>query len=327
MTWPDDRVSSLADDLIQRRRRACFERFREQDAALARRHSNTGTLFTTQVFFELKALLHATFAEFANGMTTDLLELMKAAEGDVRSDVTRWIAERVEPVLAADAETLISSMSGGPPHRETLKSDLALEVPAILENARRNVKIALARASLRPRRRASDLVDLASVDELVKLKNRRGFNEDLARLFAQATATAAPLALVRIDVDHFKRVNDEHGGHATGDEALVAIAQVLAACVRGKGEAYRVGGDEFALLLPNHTAPEAAAVSERVRGSVIARPITSRALTVSISAGVAVYPDHATNAARLETAADAAAYDAKHRGRNRVRVSHEVGTP
>src|SRR5687768_14152641 len=122
MTWPDDRVSSLADDLIQRRRRACVERFREQDAAIARRHSNNGTLFTTQVFFEVKALLHATFAEFGNGMTTDLLELMKAAEGDVRADVTRWIAERVEPVLAADAETLVSGMSGGPPHRVTLKS-------------------------------------------------------------------------------------------------------------------------------------------------------------------------------------------------------------
>ena len=323
MTWqPDERTSSLADDLIQRRRRTCVERFREQDAAIARKHSSTGTLFTPQVFIELRTALRAVFSEFANGMTRDLLDIVKAPDGNVAPEVTTWIAERIEPVLAPDAEALVSRMNGGPPHRERLKLDLASEAQSALESARRDVRIALARATLRPRRRVSDVVDLASVDELVKLKNRRGFNEDVARLFAQAIATTDPLALVRIDVDHFKRVNDEHGGHAVGDEALIAIAQVLAACVRGKGEAYRVGGDEFAILLPNHTTPEAVAVTERVRAAVHARPITSRALTVSVSAGVAVYPDHAGDAATLEIAADTAAYDAKRRGRNLARVSN-----
>ena len=322
MLWrPDERMLSLANDLIQRRRRTCFERFREQDTAIARRHSSSGTLFTPQVFIELRTALRAVFSEFANGMTSDLLDIVKAPDGNVGPEVTTWIAERIEPVLAADAEALVSKMSGGPSHREKLKIDLASEAQSALESARRDVRIALARATLRPRRRASDIVDLASIDELVKLKNRRGFNEDLSRLFAQATATSAPLALARIDVDHFKRVNDEHGGHAVGDEALIAIAQVLAACVRGKGEAYRVGGDEFAILLPNHTTPEAMAVTERVRGSVHARPMTSRALTLSISAGVAVYPEHAGDAAALEIAADTAAYDAKRRGRNLVRIS------
>jgi diguanylate cyclase (GGDEF)-like protein len=322
MTWqPDDKTSSLADDLIQRRRRTCVERFREQDAVIARRHSSTGTLFTPQVFIELRTALRAVVSEFANGMTRDLLDIVKAPDGNVAPEATTWIAERLESVLAPDTEALVSKMSGGPPHRERLKSDLANEAQSALESARRDVRIALARATLRPRRRVSDFVDLASVDELVKLKNRRGFNEDLTRLFAQAIATTAPLALVRIDVDHFKRVNDEHGGHAVGDEALIAIAQVLAACVRGKGEAYRVGGDEFAILLPNHTTPEAVAVTERARGAVHARPITSRALTVSISAGVAVYPDDAADPAKLEIAADTAAYDAKRRGRNLVRVS------
>ena len=325
MTWrPDDGTSTLANELIERRRRTCFERFREQDAAIARRHSVAGTLFTPQVFMELRTALHAVFAEFANGITHDLLEITKTPDGNVTPEAPIWITERIEPVLEADAEALISRMSGGPPHRERLKGDLATEARSALENARRDVRIALAKATLRPRRRFSDIVDLASIDELVKLKNRRGFNDDLGRLFAQATVTTAPLALVRIDVDHFKRVNDDHGGHAVGDEALIAIAQVLAACVRGKGEAYRVGGDEFALVLPNHTAPEAAAVSERVRGAVHAKPITSRALTVSISAGIAVYPDHAADASGLEIAADTAAYDAKRRGRNMVRVSGQV---
>ena len=211
-------------------------------------------------------------------------------------------------------------MGSGSSHRLMLKADLAIEAQSILENARKDVSLALAKATLRPRRRASDAVDFASLDELVKLKNRRGFNEDLGRLFAQATAAGDPLALVRIDIDHFKRVNDEHGGHAIGDEALIEVARVQATCVRGKGEAYRVGGDEFAILRPNHTTLKAAAVSERVRGSVHARPMTSQALTISISAGVAVCPDHAVDAAALERAADTAAYDAKKRGRNLVRI-------
>jgi diguanylate cyclase (GGDEF)-like protein len=322
MTWrPDEAISSLANDLIQRRRRACFERFREQDTAIARRHSGAGTLFTPQVFIEVRTALRTVFSEFANGMTSDLLALVTTPDGNVAAEATTWSAERLQPILEADAAALISTMIGGPPHRERLKVDLASEAQPILDHALRDVRIALARATLRPRRRVSDIVDLASIDELVKLKNRRGFNEDFARLFAQATITMGPLALVRIDVDHFKRVNDEHGGHAVGDEALIAIAHVLESCVRGKGEAYRVGGDEFAMLLPNHTTAEATAVSERVRGSVHARPITSRALTVSISAGVAVYPEHARDAAALEIAADTTAYDAKKRGRNLVLAS------
>jgi diguanylate cyclase (GGDEF)-like protein len=322
MTWePDERISSLADDLIQRRRRVCSDKFREQDLAIARRHGSSGTLFMPQVFAELRTSLRSAVSELANGMTADLLEIAKTPDGSVAPDVTAWITERVDPIIAADAWTLISNMSGGPLHREQLKIDLAREAKSVLDDARRDVKIALGRATLRPRRRASDVVELASIDELVKLKNRRGFNEDFARLFAQATVAGSPLALVRIDVDHFKRVNDEHGGHAIGDEALVAIARILEACVRGKGEAYRVGGDEFTVLLPNHTTPEAAAVSERMRGSVRGKPITTRSLTVSVSVGVAVYPEHAMAAAALERAADAAAYDAKNRGRNLVRVS------
>ena len=321
MTWqPDEKISSLANDLIQRRRRICAEQFREQDAAIARRHSASRTLFTPQVFAELRTALRAAFFDLSTGATADLVDLVKEPDGNIVPEVAWWIGERVDAVLTADAETLVGNMIGGPSHREALKLDLSREAGAALVEARHELRIALGRAMLRPRRRASDYVDLASKDELVKLKNRRGFNEDLARIFAQAAAAAAPLALVRIDVDHFKRVNDEHGGHATGDEALVAIAAILAECVRGKGEAYRPSGDEFVLLLPNHNSAEAAAVAERVRQTVHAKPITSRSLRLSVSVGVAVYPEHATDVPALERAADEASYDAKKRGRNLVCV-------
>jgi diguanylate cyclase (GGDEF)-like protein len=196
----------------------------------------------------------------------------------------------------------------------------------MIAEARRHLAIAIGRAtrSRRGSEQAPAPVDLAAVDELVKLKNRRGFSSDFTRMFAETTAAEEPLALVRIDVDRFKQVNDRHGGHSVGDEALAAIAGVLQACVRGKGEAYRVGGDEFVVLLPNHTTDEATAVGERVRRSVHARPLTSRALMLSVSVGVATYPEHAVDAATLEQAADTASYDAKNRGRNLVRVFGEL---
>lgn len=319
MAWhPDDKISSLATELIQRRRRACGEQFREQDIAIARKHSVSRTLFTPQVFAELRSALRGALADLTRGMTSDLVDLIREPDGNLPPGAAAWIADQLEPVLAAESESLVNNMSGGPSHREALKVDLTSEARTALDDARRDLKIALARATLRPRRRASDYIDLASKDTLVNLKNRRGLNEDVARLFAHAKATSLPLALVRIDVDRFKLVNDEHGGHATGDEALVAIADILAQCVRGKGEAYRPSGDEFVLVLPNHIETEAAAVAERIRETVHARPITSRSLTLSVSVGVAVFPTHAGDLQALERAADQACYDAKKRGRNRV---------
>ena len=321
MTWhPDEKISSLANELIQRRRHASSERFREQDLAIARKHSVNRTLFTPQVFAELRIALRTTLADLARGMTSDLVDVIREPDGNIPPGAASWIAEQLDPVLAAEAESLVTNMSGGPPHREALKVDLTSEARTALDDARRDLKIALARATLRPRRRASDYIDLASKDTLVNLKNRRGLNEDVSRLFAQARSTSSPLALVRIDVDRFKLVNDEHGGHATGDEALVAIADILAQCVRSKGEAYRPSGDEFVLVLPNHIATEAVAVAERIRETVNARPLTSRSLTLSVSVGVAVFPHHASDLPALERAADAACYDAKRRGRNMVCV-------
>lgn len=326
MTWhPDGTISSLANELIQRRRRACSEQFREQDIAIARRHSVSRTLFTPQVFAEVRIALRAALADLAKGMTSDLVDLIREPDGNIPPGAATWIAEQLDPVLAVESESLVNNMSGGPSHREALKVDLTSEARTALDDARRDLKIALARATLRPRRRASDYVDLASRDTLVNLKNRRGFNEDAARLFAHARTTASPLAIVRIDVDRFKLVNDEHGGHATGDEALVAIADILSQCVRGKGEAYRPSGDEFVLVLPNHIATEAAAVAERIRETVHAKPVTSRSLTLSVSVGVAVFPHHATDLPALERAADEACYDAKRKGRNRVCVFRGVG--
>ncbi len=167
-------------------------------------------------------------------------------------------------------------------------------------------------------------IDAAMVDVLVPLRNRRAFDDELRSFVESARTAGEELALIWFDVDHFKSINDDHGGHDTGDEALSAIADIAQACVKGKGTAYRVGGDEFALVLPNYSEPEAVVISERLRIAVNRQPLTSRSLPVSLSIGVAMFPTHATDFAGLKTAADTAAYDAKDRGRDLVRIFGEA---
>jgi diguanylate cyclase (GGDEF)-like protein len=189
----------------------------------------------------------------------------------------------------------------------------------------RDLRIAVDKAALRqPTNNVSEPAnDLAFIDALVALGNRRAFDMSISELLVAAGVAQEPLALLRIDIDNFKAVNDQHGGHAVGDEALVAIARILESSVRGKGTAYRISGDEFAMLLPNHTVNEALAVGERARRSVNEQPLTSRSLNISVSIGVAVQPDHGTHPASLSQAADTACYDAKQLGRNLVRIYGE----
>jgi diguanylate cyclase (GGDEF)-like protein len=108
-------------------------------------------------------------------------------------------------------------------------------------------------------------VDEESLDALVGLPTRRGLEREFA---ARTTDPAEPLCLILFDIDRFKSVNDDHGGHTTGDEALVSVADLARTCVKGKGTAFRFGGDEFALLLPNHSLHEGLATAERFRRAV-----------------------------------------------------------
>jgi diguanylate cyclase (GGDEF)-like protein len=148
---------------------------------------------------------------------------------------------------------------------------------------------------------------------------------DVEPYFAGHTTNRdVPLSMVLFDIDRFKNVNDApDNGHATGDEALKSIAAVAQACVTGKGSAFRFGGDEFMLLLPNHTVEEGIAVAERLRRTVAASPRTSKSLSLTLSVGVAQWPEHGDDFDGLYKAADRALYDAKNRGRNLVRYYGE----
>jgi len=170
------------------------------------------------------------------------------------------------------------------------------------------------------RRRNDELDQMSRVDALTGLFNRRHLEEHLARLAEDARRSGTPLAVVVIDVDHFKRVNDTYG-HGGGDVVLRRVADCLRGATRGDEIVGRWGGEEFLVVLPHTAADEAATAAERVRAAVAREVITldGERVSVTISAGCAAGPRH--DVATLVDLADAALYRAKQEGRNRVEVA------
>jgi len=153
----------------------------------------------------------------------------------------------------------------------------------------------------------------ATRDPLTGLANRRLFEETLGREIARQGRKATPLALALIDLDGFKNVNDTRG-HAAGDEALRSVAQAIVDRVRASDLAARIGGDEFAVVLPDCSPADALKVGEDLRVQIEA----AVGPMVTASVGIAVVPDHAVDADALLAAADGALYTAKEHGRNRT---------
>jgi diguanylate cyclase (GGDEF)-like protein len=167
-------------------------------------------------------------------------------------------------------------------------------------------------------RQLAELADASRRDPLTGLPNRRAFEEDLAREAARAARAGAAVAVVVLDVDRFKAVNDAHG-HAAGDAVLRAVAARAAGAIRAGDLLARVGGEEFALLLPGADLARAAEAAERIRAALAAAPVEAegRALSVTASFGcAALAPGEPPGAAVAR--ADARLYEAKRDGRNRV---------
>jgi diguanylate cyclase (GGDEF)-like protein len=178
-------------------------------------------------------------------------------------------------------------------------------------------QISLGLANLRLR---DALRDQSIRDPLTGLFNRRYMEESLEREIARATRSATSVALLILDLDHFKNVNDTYG-HAAGDHVLRELGYVLRFRSRSEDVVARHGGEEFLLMLPGMDKIDAVQRAEELRIAISEIQITDGGIDlppVTVSIGVATFPDHGHTADELLRAADRALYKAKNAGRDRV---------
>ena len=204
-----------------------------------------------------------------------------------------------------------------PPHPSTFARPLG---PTRTLYAVSGAKIALLESIVAHLREENErLRSLADHDPVTGLGNRRRFEEALQEVVGAAQRYHGRMSVLLLDLDGMKQVNDT-AGHAAGDEALRAVAEVIASSVRGCDVAVRLGGDEFAVILPATDTAGARIVAERIRARVAELRLSS-GLRVTASVGVAeLGPERAVARAAAEVVgrADEALYAAKNRGRDRV---------
>lgn len=182
-------------------------------------------------------------------------------------------------------------------------------------------QVRLRTLELQAANRALDLQ--ARTDALTGLLNRRGFDSRMEFALALARRSGRPLSVVSLDVDHFKGVNDRFG-HEAGDEVLRRLAQTLQQRLRASDVIARLGGEEFAVVLPDTAAEDARAIAQSIVDGMAAQedPLVGR---ITVSAGIASLRDAPDSALELLRRSDAALYAAKGQGRNRVCAEPEPG--
>jgi two-component system cell cycle response regulator len=194
------------------------------------------------------------------------------------------------------------------------------QYPELLARIRAGQRIVDLQKELMETNRRLELLSIT--DGLTRLHNHRHFQDELTRAFEESARYERPLALVMIDIDFFKKVNDTYG-HAVGDEVLKAVSALFRESIRATDLAARYGGEEFAVMMPETDLADAMKFAEKIRSLVEASPIATQAGPVSatVSVGVASVPHariHAPN--ELVVAADKALYRAKKGGRNQVQA-------
>ncbi len=169
------------------------------------------------------------------------------------------------------------------------------------------------------------LAEQATTDPLTKLKNRRAFFENGTKYLSMGRRYHTDTSIIVADIDHFKKVNDTYG-HQVGDEALVAVANILTELTRTEDTVARIGGEEFAILLPDTNRLGTAVLAERIRVAVERERLIvgDKILSLTISIGIASIGEESVDAIdQLLSIADKRLYLAKNNGRNRICVNDE----
>jgi diguanylate cyclase (GGDEF)-like protein/PAS domain S-box-containing protein len=205
----------------------------------------------------------------------------------------------------------------------TTRRDRPIDVVVQLATAvAEHIALALANIKLRDTLRSQSIRD-----PLTGLFNRRYMEESLEREVRRAQRSRHPVGVIMLDLDHFKTLNDAHG-HDAGDEVLRAVGALLQRSVRAEDIACRYGGEEFTLILPEASLVDASHRAEYLRQAVKVLTIDHpdhHLPPASLSAGVAIYPDHGPSPTAVLRAADEALYRAKQLGRDRVATNHAGG--
>lgn len=171
------------------------------------------------------------------------------------------------------------------------------------------------------------LIRMAHTDELTSLANRRKFLDSLSNEYHRAERLKAPLTLLMLDLDHFKAINDRYG-HAAGDQVLKEVAKTIQKLVRQVDLAARIGGEEFAVLLPDTDRTNASSAAERIREAISHLQIrikSGESLSITLSIGVSIFTEGSNEIKKptdLLSVADHCLYFAKENGRNQVSFTH-----
>jgi diguanylate cyclase (GGDEF)-like protein len=236
--------------------------------------------------------------------------MLKAAAVASAVQLEDYIARRVAWVKSGDPTPMDLNMTDGKVYRSHL---------AVLPGGGRMLIFSDVPDIVRT---AQELERLATTDGMTGIYNRRHFLMLADREWRRARRYHRALSFLMIDIDYFKSINDTFG-HQIGDQMIVHLTNLVRERRRDADVLARIGGDEFALLLPETDLSRAQAMAERLRGEVAASPLTasSRSIPTTVSIGVATATDSMSDFSQLMSAADQALYDAKHAGRNRVMCS------
>ena len=257
--------------------------------------------------------------------------------------ITGWAARRREPVLVNQAhlDARVETIPGTPVEPEALISIPLVarsQIKGVFNLYRAGVDVEFTDAEFELAKRFADAAALAidnaqirarlehqaQTDSLTGLFNHRSFHEHLRNALQGASQTHLPVAVLMLDIDDFKRVNDVHG-HGVGDELLVTLADALRGAVRPDDIVCRLGGEEFGVIMSGCDGTDATAVAGRIvaRLEEIDTPGVG---TVTVSVGSALGPEHAMNPRELAACAEAAMMTAKAQGKNRVVLYAEGAT-
>jgi diguanylate cyclase (GGDEF)-like protein len=235
-------------------------------------------------------------------------DLLQAAAAASAVNLEDYVARRLAWVASGDAAATDLNMSDG----TVLRCQLAR-----LPNGGRMLIYSDVTGIVRA---AREMEQLATIDGMTGIYNRRHFLALADREWDRARRYGRPLSFLMIDIDYFKAINDRFG-HEIGDRAIVHVANLAGGCKRTSDVLARIGGEEFALLLPETELAQAEAVAERLRCEVAKSPLAEVSHSATVSIGVAAADDDMRGLSDLMKKADQALYAAKRNGRNRVMSS------